>query len=482
MTALPTYPILINLILIRHNRKQLDLSLTFRLTGLSTGAKLELVQLSRSPSVVTVALQLPESEARGSPNGRILDKFPSTTTLWLVLRKFEAGVAGSGSMRNLTARGVPSASAGDGGSARLFYESPVLQILDRELSSFTDLQKSLAQLGINSGNILMRLSFRRTEEPIEEAMAKIGEYFKLSGDDTPAPTQSPAPVHSGAEQSKDASQQPSDPARPDTSSHSAAPAPTGQNESLPVAPPEQPAATFTSGRSVTVFSPPSASTPSSAQIPYNEEDYIPSVEHAKAHQRQLNQSSRNQRLPTDAELAAKASAEEKRRSDIHAVDVKVRFPDQSQVVCKFGPTDTGQSLYGFVRSCLAQAYKGEKFALKVFVNAPPGRSAHSKAIPESDQLLIKGLGLAGRVLVNFTWSDAASSAAQQRRADLLRPELRDQAREMKIEQPPEMREEPAAEASSSNPPASGGSGEGTKSSGLRKSGGVPKWLKLPGKK
>ena len=467
--------------LFRHNRKQLDLSLTFRLTGLSTGAKLELVQLSRSPSVVTVALQLPESEARGVPNGRILDKFPSTTTLWLVLRKFEAGVAGNTSVRNLTARGLPSASAGDGGSARLFYEIPVLQILDRELSSFTDLQKSLAQLGINSGNILIRLSFRRTEEPIEEAMVKIGEYFKSSGDDTPAPTQNQAPVHP-AEESKDqnAAQTPSKSAEHEDSEQSTLNAPAGQDGT--VSHTQQPSSSLTSDRSVTVFAPPSASTPSSAQIPYNEEDYIPSVEHAKAHQRQLNQSSRNQRLLTDAEIAAKAAAEEKRRADIHEIDVKVRFPDQSQVVSKFGPTDSGKSLYGFVRSCLDSAYTGETFGLNVFVNATPGHPGHSRSIPESEQRLIQDLGLAGRVLVNFTWANAANSTTQQRRTDLLRPELRGQAREMKIEQPPEIAEEPAAEASSSKAATSTGSGEGTKSSGLRKNGGVPKWLKLPGKK
>lgn len=469
--------------MIRHNRKQLDLSLPFRLTGLSTGAKLELVQLSRSPSVVTVALQLPESESRGAPNSRLMDKFPSTTTLWLVLRKFEAGVAGNSSVRNLTARGVPSASAGDGDSARLFYETPVLQILDRELSSLTDLQKSLAQLGINSGNILMRLSFRRTEEPIEEAMVKIGEYFKSSGDDTPAPTSNQVPAPSAAEEhNQNILQDTSDSNKLETPSDSVTAVSAGQDEMLPDAPPAQPASTMASGRSITVFSPPSASTPSSAQIPYNEEDYIPSVEHAKAHQRQLNQSSRNQRLLTDAELTAKAAAEEKRRSEIHEVNVKVRFPDQSQVVSKFGPADTGKSLYDFVRSCMATTYANERFGLKVFVNAAPGRPGHSKVIPESDQRLIKDMGLAGRVLVNFTWADATSSVAQQRPADLLRSDLRDKARELKVEQPPDVVQEPAAEASSSKATDSSGPGEGTKSSGLRKNGGVPKWLKLPGKK
>ncbi|KAJ5889968.1 hypothetical protein N7504_010778 [Penicillium tannophilum] len=446
---------------LKHNRKQLDLSLSFRLSGLSSGAKLELVQASRSPSVVTVGLQLPESEAQGAPNGRIQDKFPSTTTLWLVLRKFEAGVAGNGQKRNFTARGVPSTTDGDSGSGRLFYEIPVLRILERELSSFTDLQKSLAQLGFNNGNVLIRLGFRKTEEPLEEAMVKIAEYFKSTGDDTPMPAQNQAPpapaIESNVQQEQEATSEPT------------------AAETAPAEVPEQPVPTST--RSVTVFSPPSADTPFSAQAPYNEEDYIPSIEHATAHQRQLNQSSRPKRLPTDAEIAAKAAAEEQRRADIREVDVKIRFPDQSQVVAKFGPSDTGQSLYDFVRSCLVPTYADIKFALNAFASSTPARAGHVNVIPENQTLLIKGLKLEGRILVNFTWADNASSTTHLQRKDILRPDLRSQAQELKIEQVPEPVPEPSkpAEAGPS------GSADASKAGGARK-GGVPKWFKMPGKK
>ncbi|KAJ6171991.1 hypothetical protein N7470_001058 [Penicillium chermesinum] len=452
--------------------KQLDLSLSFRLSGLSSGAKLELVQLSRSPSVVTVALQLPESEARGAPNGRLLDKFPSTTTLWLVLRKFEAGVAGGGPVRNLTARGVP-ATTGDSGSGRVVYEIPVLQILERELSSFTDLQKSLAQLGFNSGNVLIRLSFRQTEEPMEEAMEKIGEYFKSVGEDMllPAPVQASSATPAATAEEPASNTQDSQPTEP--TKEPAAPA-SDQDTAPASASPDQ--LTLDGGRSITVFSPPVESIPSSAQIPYNEEDYIPSVEHAKAHQRQLNQSSRPQRLPTDAEIAAKAAAEEKRRSQIREVDVKIRFPDQSQIVAKFGPADTGQALYDFVRQCVTPEVAGERFALNVFGSSGSARPGNANIIPDSDKtLLIKDLGLAGRVLVNFTWADP-----KRERSDILRPELRRQARALKVEQPPDLPAEPLPSVAEQTGPSD--SGDGKKPGGLRKNGGVPKWLKLPGKK
>ncbi|KAI5307417.1 hypothetical protein KEM55_008331, partial [Ascosphaera atra] len=165
-----------------HQKKELDLSLSFRLSGLSTGAKLELVQRSRSPAVVSVALQLPENVSKGTVNGRLIDKFPSNTTVWGVLRKFESGIAGGSSERNLTGRAVPNTTVGAG---RPFYETPVVNAMGRELCQFTDLQKTLGQLGYNSGSVLLRLSFRVTDTPLEDAMANIETYFKSVEEDMP---------------------------------------------------------------------------------------------------------------------------------------------------------------------------------------------------------------------------------------------------------------------------------------------------------
>lgn len=70
------------------------------------------------------------------------------------------------------------ADGSSAGSGRLVYETPVVQVMGRELSAFTDLQKSLGQLGFNGGSVLLRLSFRPTQTPLEESMAEIEEYFK----------------------------------------------------------------------------------------------------------------------------------------------------------------------------------------------------------------------------------------------------------------------------------------------------------------
>ncbi|EAL90045.1 putative UBX domain protein [Aspergillus fumigatus Af293] len=475
---------------LKYKGKQLDLSLVFRLSGLASGAKLELVQLSRSPSIVTVALQLPEAEARGVPNGRLLDKFPSTTTLWLVLRKFEAGVAGGGPTRNFTGRGVPVASAGNEGSGRLFYETPVVQIMGRELSTFEDLQKSLAQLGFNSGNVLVRLSFRRTEEPLEVAMVKIQDYFKAFEDAAPEPQETagvPAQPKTVAE-SQPGHQVPSaEHAEPLDAVAAAAAAPAlstqepGPDSHPSIASTEPSAVTQPSSRPVTVFSAPSNTTPQAARMTYNEDDYIPSVDQAQAHQRRLNAASRPVRLPTDAEIAAKAAEEEEKRAAVREVDVKVRLPDQSQIVSKFRQQDTGATLYGFVRSCLSEQFASESFILTSFPAGTPGLGAKKiqSIIPDTDQtFLIKDLGMIGRVLVTFSWDASASPAARSTRASLLKPELRNRAQELKVEQPPEL-----MDTSQDTLPAKvGGLGDRDREKSGRKPGGIPKWLKLPGKK
>ncbi|KLJ12764.1 hypothetical protein EMPG_12246 [Blastomyces silverae] len=476
---------------LKHQKKQIDLSLSIRLSGLSSGAKLELVQLSRSPSVISIALQLPESEAQGAPNGRLTDKFPSNTTLWHVLRKFEAGVAGNGTTRNLTARGVPSVTTGAG---RLFYESPVIQVVGRELSTFTDLQRTLGQLGFNSGNTLLRLSFRTTDKPLEEAMMEIGEYFKSieeeqgnSGAKAAESSNRETPASSGPEVPTPESTSTSTPSNIiDTTPEQSA---TPEQQEQPPSP-----TTIVSSRLTTVYAPPSSTVPQSAQTPFNEHDYIPTVNHAKAHQLHLNRTSRPSRLPTDTELAAKASAQETKLASITNVEVKIRFPDQSQVVSKFTNEDTAQGLYAFVRSCLDGSITSEGFSLSFFAAGRGGAGAgtgtqHSllpkgqSVIPDvSEKLLIRDLRMNGRVLVNFSWADNVSSKAKSAstRGHILRPELRQVASQIKVQEVAAVPIDDKEDKSLLQRLGGGGGDQGRP--GGRKGGGVPKWLKLPGKK
>jgi len=465
----------------RHNNKAVDLSRTIRLSGLSSGAKLELVQLSKSTGVVNVALQLPPSEAQSPAQARLTDKFPSTTTLWLLLRKFEAGVAGSSAKRNLTARGVPSAGAGAG---RLYYEQPVLDIMGRQLSTFTDLQKTLSQLGFNSGSALVKLTFKATETPLEEAMNQIQHYFDEA--DPPPPSSEPVPSSSVAEEPA------KEPVKPEwledekmqdvqstpqtgttQSTNTEAPAqPTDTEATLPNTQPSSSEPTTTiSDRPVSVYRPPTSSGP--PDIKHNDSDYTPTVEHAQIHQKLLQQESRNKRLPTDAELAAKQKEQKEELSKIESIEIKIRFPDQSAVSSKFGQTDTSSALYRFVRECLDQQFKSEPFVLR----NPGVRDKDGGLIVEGNKRLILDLQLRGRVLVVFGWDDKASVSARSNK-EVLRADLRQQAREYVA---PEMQGVAAGEQDEKGVKVDLGSKTESSEGGGSK-GKMPKWLKGLGKK
>jgi tether containing UBX domain for GLUT4 len=466
----------------RHRSRQLDLSLSFRLSGLSSGAKLELVQQSRSPSVITVAVQLPESEAQDAPNGRLLDKFPSTTTLWQLLRIFEAGVAGNGSKRNFTARAMPATDNGDTGAGRLYYQMPVFHVMGRELSSFTDLQKSLAQLGFSGGNILLRLSFRTTQEPLEEAMLKISGYFsgfedsagvKAEAAEAIAPVE-PAPVI--IDQIEPASQLASstlEQPTPDPISIGSVLQP--DSSQIPSEP--------TQAQSITVFRPPELT----RVVLEPDGDHRPTFEHLLSYQKRLkDEAQRQNRMLSNAEIAAKAAAEQEKLANIAEVEIKIRFPEQSQVVTKFGQPDTGATLYRFTRGCLNKGIANEPFSLTFASGSGElGRTSSKSqtAIPDSDQtLLIKDLGMKGRLLINFTWDDKASMAARASGPNHLKPELCRIAQELKVPDIPEARGDSSEYALGGLGAALRGNSEAENTRRKGGGGGTPKWFKMPGKK
>jgi len=443
------------------------------------------VQLSRSASVVSVALQLPESEG----NRRLTDKFPSTTTLWMVLRKFEAGVAGDGSTKlNLTARGAAAMNEGLSGPGRLYYQIPLIQVMSRELSSFTDLQKTLAQLGFNSGSTLLRLSFRTSETPFEEATVQIAGYFEPGeGANTineGTPNQSP-PEYPSELPSKGLSEGPSV-AKDENPVSSKADAPMSEQltetpSTEPDAATSDPSASIPStlqtrptstGRPIQIFSPPASRTPSAALTTYNPADYVPSIEHAKAHQRHLQAKSRNARLPSEAELSEQEAAEAEKLKALKEVEMKVRFPDQSSAVSTFGQQDTGAELYAFVRDdCLDERWRAENFSLSY--SATKGWAV----VPDDpNRRLIQHLGLKGRVLVNFKWDEmGGASMAALGTKDVLKRERKQEAQALKLPVVPAT----LAEEDEQGVKVDVGKEE---ESGEKKKKGAPKWLKLPGKK
>ena len=422
----------------RSNNKQVDLTRTFRLSGLPSGAKLDLTQLSRSPSAVSVALQLPETEAKGLSSSRLTEKFSSGTSLWQLLRAFESGkIPGTGVAKNFTARGVPHTASGKSGAGRLWQEAPVVHIMGRDYTTFTDLQKSLAQLGFNDGSVLLKLSFKTTDTPLEEAMELIDKYFSSANKEN-----EPAGAHArdiSQTQSKPVQDQPAgleevkSPASPEaepSNSPGLQITPNGQTETdlqLSTSAAETSTAAPTTLSNITfrptqVFSKPNGTTPRAALQSHNEADYVPSPGLMKSHQSGIVASTRNKRLPTDAEVAAQEKAQAEKLKSIQEVSIKIVLPDETSVQSTFSASDTAAALYEHIRSLLAR--RDEPFTLRYNTDKGP------RPMQDGDEKLIGKLKLTGKVLVRMQWADGASLAAKQ--VPSLRKEVADQAREIEV--------------------------------------------------
>ncbi|KAL9112480.1 MAG: hypothetical protein Q9227_003322 [Pyrenula ochraceoflavens] len=470
-------PITVPQVLISHRRdnKPVELSQPFRLSGLSSGAKLNLTQASRSPSVVSVALQLPEK--------RLTDKFASNTSVWQILRRFEEGVAGQNqSVReNITNRGVPVTSEGPSGTGRLYYEQPVVRIMGRTLASFTDLQKTLGQLGLTSGSISMNMSYQKTDVPMEVAVAQHQEYFRsLDSDQPSANTSAVERQQSGIEGSNGAQpnqgleeknagaantpeslgvtgdihehpgpqvqlpelQDPNDtsantniqtPQNQETPSIEAPTLSPSPSTAMDIDSSDQPTSPISSNsRPFEVFTAASSTTPQAARTSHNPADYVPTIEHAQQHQKHLEASSRPRRLPTDAEIEAEKKAAAEALEKIQEVRISIRFPSQDRLEARFGQEDSGRSLYSFVQEHLEAQLRSEPFLLKY-----TGDKGRQTDVPNNEsKKLIRDLGFKGGVLVTFAWDDMKASLEARATKEVLREESRSKAKDLKVQDMP----------------------------------------------
>jgi tether containing UBX domain for GLUT4 len=375
---------------------------------------------------------------------------------------------------------------GASGSGQILYEMPVLNVMGRDIATFGDLQKTLAQLGFNSGSCLIRLNFKKTEQPLLEAQAEIGQYFKEEEPAKPEqngveagvqevdsitvgiariPSQEPVPsqdVEMG-EAPQDASQDPTPysdrageevQAAPITSSKRPAPEvtlePKKEQEFLGV-----------NQRPISVFSPPSSNTPKAALLPHSESDFDLTIQQAKAHQKYLETKSQNKKLLSDAETEQQEQEQAAKLARINEVKIMVRFPDQSRIQLKFTAEDTGAHLYGEVVS--AMAAENESFKL-VWTNKGV------QTVPRDDKKLIKDLGFQGSVLVNFVWGDVGDAA---RKGPILKSEYREKMQALPVPQASTVEPAPKQEAGPSTADK-GKEKEGSGTGGKPKA--IPKWL------
>ncbi|CAM1507255.1 Fc.00g068960.m01.CDS01 [Cosmosporella sp. VM-42] len=460
--------------LMKHKQKQVDLSIPFRTSGLIPGAKLELVQKSKTASAIQVALQVPQPEGREIPGGRLIQKFPSDLTIWKVLRQFESGKASNGRNVNITARGVAETASGAGtGSGQLYYEVPVLNIMGRELASFADFQKTLSQLGYNSGSVLIRLSYRKTEQTLFDAMGEISKFFKETdehstegapGGEKPAPAEAPEkqeetpdtpmaelePEPAGGQQLERAE---------DLGSSSGQPAP-GDSMDVDGSKPRDPL------QPVNVYLAPSGPVPAAALAPPDDTDYTPTIAHAQLHQHRLLESSRNKRLLSDKELEDKAAAEQAKINGIKSVLIKVRFPDNTSSDWEVGPNETGQFLYQAVRHVMAN--ENQPFRLVM-----PGGGTVIKDEGSPRNSLIKAYKISGKILISLVWDD--SVPPQVRKQPFLKSNVAQTGQQVKVPEPIEV------EVKNETHIVPQPQADKSESSGDKLGKKIPKWLKL-GKK
>jgi tether containing UBX domain for GLUT4 len=346
---------------------------------------------------------------------------------------------------------------------------PVITVMPghREQSTFVGLQQTLSQLGFDSGSALLKLSFKNSGRPLEEAMTEISQYFRGTEDPAPGahagdPSQEvsvPDPDKAATEathsppvevkKSEEPEPEP-EPEPMDVDTHapetSTAPTPAlatatvasgaqstendppSSSSNTPVAP--TPSLQSPSiGRNVQVYAAPTSATPQAARRAFNEGDYVPTIEHAKSHQAALQAKTRNQRLLSDKELA---DLENARLEKLMAVaekgsSVRIRFPDQMMIQTSVGKADTAETLYAFVEQFLQ--YK-EPFQLK-YLSPTNGRQV---PILRDQKRLIQDLRFTTAELITFVWDEAASAEARLSRKTLAK-EWQDQAETLEVKEP-----------------------------------------------
>jgi tether containing UBX domain for GLUT4 len=394
--------------------------------------------------------------------------------MWRILRKFESS---EGSNLNFTARGVTEHANGSSGAGRIVYEMPTLQVVGRELSTFGDLQKTLAQIGVNGGSALIRLNFKKTDQPLQEAMTEIAQYFKdeeraesgIGSESQPAAqvegvTDAIARMSSAepSEKGGDMKDQSAEIGEAVESTSQVTPSKRPAPEEPLLGPNQRP---------ISVYAAPSSHVPHAALQPHNEDDYEPTVAHAKLHQSRLLNNTQNKRLPSDQEAEQAEKEKAAKLAAIKSADIKLRFPDQTHILVSFKADETAADFYKLVSGVIAD----ENQPFKLVWN-DRGPQTVPKDERGSKKKLVKDLGLAGKVVVNFIWEDGASESA--RKSSTLKPEYLKEAREVAV---PEV---VAVETKDDEVPSTVDKrkGKDTSDGGAGKGKGMPKWFKGLGKK
>ncbi|RPA86410.1 hypothetical protein BJ508DRAFT_411126 [Ascobolus immersus RN42] len=429
---------------LKRNGKPLDLSLSFRLAGIPQGSKLLVYRLpsSANSAPILVGVQVPGEK-------RIPLKFPTSTSLWSILKAAEAELGKPGS---ITERAEPQLTSGkNDGTGRLFYIRPVVRLVTREIKDLEELKLSLKQLGVAKGPVLLNVSFETTAIALEEALEQIHSVLPEENVKVATPVETTSTTTPSEGKTKEGT-------LIDFGTEEA----TKKEDDVPME--EAPAESEDSGAvefgGITIFRPPTNVTPQAASTEYNEEDYKVGIDEVKVHQANLEKARVGQRLPSDKEIETKRQEQiekSKRRKQ-----VRVRFPEDWKVEKNFEGTETAVDLYEAVKSVLR--HPEQDFSLFL---PPP----FPQRIPRNKFSLATNLGASRAILLTFQWGDAVpeevkkapalSDAAIKRAVDLVVPQ------EVKAEPEPEVKK---VDEGKKKPANGGGKKDGPRS--------LPSWMVL----
>lgn len=336
----------------RSGKKVLNEALPFRLSNLVQNAKVELIAArKKTEGEVQIKINLPEYTG--------VAKFSSKTTVWCVLKHFEKETG-----MNITQRAV------DKGSIRA-YEMPQIQLFNTILTKLEDLDQPLENVGLSSGNALMRIRFESTSMSLERAL-DIQQNFATPAAPQTSPQQTP-PLAVNCAKTELAT--------------TTTPAEKEETENGPSISHQSGAS---SSREVQAYLP----TEGTRVIPDDAPDDEMSSAQFRKYRSQLSALSGSDKK--DAPLMTAAMREQKAAQKLPKVNecvVRVRLPDQTQVEGNFKPTEPVSELYSFVKSVLRDP--DLPFLLFVF---PPRR-----VLGDPTSTLVNDCNFGSRELVYLEW-------------------------------------------------------------------------------
>lgn len=337
------------------------------------------------------------------------------------------------------------------GAGRLNYEMPVVTVMPghKEYGTFVDLQKTLSQLGFDSGSASLRLNFKNSGTPLEEAMTQISQYFK-SADPAPQAESLPnleetAPETKTTVASETVRSEEVDPSAMEVDQEPPVPGPSiagvdGPSQtststiSTPLSPFSEPVQasegqSSSLSRPIQIFAAPTSSTPQAARTPFNETDYQPSVEQLRGLQASYKDRSKNTRLLSDKELEEQ---ENMRKEKLAATAdkggiVRVRLPEGAFVQFPVSKVDTAADVYNFVTGCLQ--HQSEPFHLSY-----RDTKGLFTQMARNDKLVFQDLKFSSNELLTFRWDDRASATVRGIKS-VLSPEWQQKAAPLKVEEP-----------------------------------------------